>query len=130
MPEVRFAQQFGMGYLQSSVMKHQDLLQKHTALLGIPVISIGYIFFNGRDIMNDALLSGAVGIASGAVPGLPTIWAKTKGTLLKDPRYKYILAPHAMPKWSDFMFKMGRIKAKPETWKDLFWQEIHRMDGS
>ncbi len=309
-PEVRFAQQFSMGYLQFNVMKHQDLLQKHAAKLGIPEVKISYIVFNGPDMMNDALLSGAVDIASGGVPGLLTIWAKTRGTpqevrgvaamsqqvilltsrdpnirsirdfkqgdrialpavkvsaqavllqmaaakewgdaafdrldgytfsmsppdatagmmspggdfqnaftvppfqnmqlrdpavhivlssedvvgpstggtawtskrfhdanpklyraivdamqeasefiaghpretaeyyaadtkgkididlmvgLLKDPRYKYILAPHAMTKWSDFMFKMGRIKAKPETWKDLFWQEIHGLEGS
>lgn len=50
--------------------------------------------------------------------------------LLKDPRYKYILTPHAMTKWSDFMFRMGRIKIKPETWKDLFWPEIHGLEGS
>jgi len=309
-PEVRFAQQFSMGYLQFNVMKHQDLLQKHAALLGIPEVKITYIVFNGPDMMNDALLSGAVDIASGGVPGLLTIWAKTRGTpqevrgiaamsqqpilltsrdpairsirdfkqgariampavkvsaqavllqmaaakewgdaafdrldgytfsmsppdatagmmapggdfqnaftvppfqnmqlrdpavhvvlssedvvgpstggtawtskrfhdanpklyqaivnamqeasefiaghpretaeyyaadtkgkididlmvgLLNDPRYKYILAPRAMTKWSDFMFKMGRIKAKPDSWKDLFWQEIHGMDGS
>ena len=309
-PEVRFAQQFSMGYLQFNVMKHQDLLQKHAAKLGIPEVKITYIVFNGPDMMNDALLSGAVDIASGGVPGLLTIWAKTKGTpqevrgiaamsqqvilltsrdpnirsirdfkqgdrialpavkvsaqavllqmaaakewgdaafdrldgytfsmsppdatagmmapggdfqnaftvppfqnmqlrdpavhivlssedvvgastggtawtskrfhdgnpklyqaianamqeasefiaghpretaeyyaadtkgkididllvgLLNDPRYKYILTPHSMTKWSDFMFKMGRIKAKPETWKDLFWQEIHGLEGS
>ena len=203
-PEVRIAQQFSMGYLQFNVMKHLDLLQKHAAALGIPEVKISYIVFNGPDMMNDALLSGAVDIASGGVPGLLTIWAKTKGTpqevrgiaamsqqvvlltskdpriksirdfkpgdrialpaggdfmnaftvppfqnmqlkdpaihvvlssedvvgLLNDPRYKYILTPHAMTKWSDFMFKMGRIKAKPETWKDLFWPEIHGLAGS
>jgi hypothetical protein len=43
-------------------------------------VKISYITFNGPDMTNDALLSGAVAIASGGVPGLPTIWAKTKGT--------------------------------------------------
>ena len=79
-PEVRFAQQFSMGYLQFNVMKHQDLLQKHAAALGIPEVKISYVTFNGPDMMNDALLSGAVDVASGGVPGLLTIWAKTRGT--------------------------------------------------
>ncbi|MEI7712790.1 MAG: ABC transporter substrate-binding protein [Rhodospirillales bacterium] len=309
-PEVRFAQQFSMGYLQFNVMNHMNLLQKHAAALGIPEVKISYITFNGPDMMNDALLSGAVDIASGGVPGLLTIWAKTKGTpqeirgvaamsqqvvlltskdpniktirdfkpgdrialpavkvsaqatmlqmaaakewgdaafdrldsltfamsppdatagmlsaggdfmnaftvppfqnmqlkdpaihvvlssedvvgpstggtswtskrfhdgnpklylaivnamqeasefiavhpretaefyaadvkgkididlmvgLLQDPRYKYVLTPRSMTKWSDFMFKMGRIKHKPESWKDLYWPEIHGLDGS
>ena len=309
-PEVRFAQQFSMGYLQFNVMNHLNLLQKHAAALGIPEVKISYITFNGPDMMNDALLSGAVDIASGGVPGLLTIWAKTKGTpqeikgvaamsqqvvlltskdpniktirdfkpgdrialpavkvsaqatmlqmaaakewgeasfdrldsltfamsppdatagmlsaggdfmnaftvppfqnmqlkdpaihvvlssedvvgpstggtswtskrfhdgnpklylaivnamqeasefiavhpretaefyaadvkgkididlmvgLLQDPRYKYVLTPRSMTVWSDFMFKMGRIKHKPASWKDLYWQEIHGLDGS
>ena len=31
-------------------------------------------------MMNDALLSGAIDIASGGLPGMLTIWAKTRGT--------------------------------------------------
>ena len=31
-------------------------------------------------MMNDALLSGGIDIASGGVPGLLTIWSKTRGT--------------------------------------------------
>jgi len=79
-PEIRFAQQFSMGYLQFDVMRHRDLLQKHAAALGIPEVKVSYVVFNGPDMMNDALLSGAVDIASGGIPGLLTIWDKTHGT--------------------------------------------------
>jgi NitT/TauT family transport system substrate-binding protein len=78
--EVRFAQQFSMGYLQFNVMKHQDLLEKHAAALGLPAVKVTWVTFNGPDMMNDALLSGAVDVASGGMPGLLTIWAKTKGS--------------------------------------------------
>ncbi len=70
-PEIRFAQQFSMGYLQFDVMRHRNLLQKHAALLGLPEVKVTYIVFNGPDMMNDALLSGAIDVASGGVPGLP-----------------------------------------------------------
>lgn len=93
-PEVRFAQQFSMGYLQFNVMNHLNLLPKHAA--------------DTKGKIDIDLMVG----------------------LLQDPRYKYILTPSSMTKWSDFMFKMGRIKAKPDSWKDLFWQEIHGLDGS
>ena len=78
--EVRFAQQFSMGYLQFNVMKHLGILEKHVADQGLPPVKIEWVTFNGPDMMNDALLSGAVDIASGGMPGLLTIWAKTKGT--------------------------------------------------
>ena len=71
-PEVRFAQQFSMAYLQFNVMKHRGLLQKHAAALGIPEIKVSYIVFNGPDMMNDALLSGAVDVASGTSGNAPS----------------------------------------------------------
>lgn len=308
--EIRFAQQFSMGYLQFNVMKHQDLLEKHVAKAGLPPVKVSWVTFNGPDMMNDALLSGSIDIASGGMPGLLTIWAKTKGSaqevrgvsamsqqplilnsrnpnvhsikdltsadrialpavkvsaqavllemaaarewgdahydkldgltfslsppdatagllsgsadfnaaftvppyqnmqlrdpavhtilssydligpssggmawttkrfhdanpklyralldamqeasefiaahpketvayyaadskakidtglmeqLLADPKFKYILTPHSSMQWAGFMYKMGRIKAAPASWKDLYWPEIHDLDGS
>ena len=61
-------------------MRHQNLSQKHAAALGIPEVKVSYITFNGPDMMNDELLSGGIDIASGGVPGLLTIWGKTRGT--------------------------------------------------
>ncbi len=78
--EIRFAQQFSMGYLQFNVMKHRDLLEKRLAAAGLPPVKVTWVTFNGPDMMNDALLSGAIDIASGGMPGLLTIWAKTRGT--------------------------------------------------
>lgn len=78
--EIRFAQQFSMGYLQFNVMAHQHLLEKHAAALGVPNLTVSWRTFSGPDNMNDALLAKAVDVVSGGVPGLVTIWAKTAGT--------------------------------------------------
>ncbi len=78
--EIRFAQQFSMGYLQFNVMAHQKLLEKHAAALGVPNLTVSWRTFNGPDNMNDALLAKAVDVVSGGVPGLVTLWAKTVGT--------------------------------------------------
>jgi NitT/TauT family transport system substrate-binding protein len=78
--EIRFAQQFSIGFLQFDVLRHQALLEKHAAALGLPDVKVTYVVFNGADMMNDALLSGAVDVASGGIPGLLTIWGKTHGT--------------------------------------------------
>ena len=79
-PEIRLAKQFSMGYLQLNVMEHQKLIEKHANLLGIPDVKVSWLVFNGPAAVNDALLSGTIDIASGGVPGLLVLWAKTKGT--------------------------------------------------
>src|SRR5262245_11422141 len=79
-PEIRFARQFSMGYLQFNVMEHHQLLEKHAKAAGIGDIKVVWATFNSPAAMNDALLSGSVDIVSGGVPGLLTIWARTQGT--------------------------------------------------
>ena len=78
--EIRLAQQFSMGYLQLNVMQHQKLIEKHAATLGIPNAKVSWFKFNGPTAVNEALISGNVDIGSGGVPGLLTLWARTKGT--------------------------------------------------
>lgn len=79
-PEIRLAQQFSIGYLQLNVMEHEKLIEKHAKALGIPEVKVSWLKFNGPAAVNDALLSGNLDIASGGVPGLLVLWAKTKGT--------------------------------------------------
>ena len=79
-PEIRFARQFSMGYLQFNVMEKHHLLEKHAKALGIPEVKVVWATFNSPAAMNDALLSGSVDIVSGGVPGLLTIWARTQGS--------------------------------------------------
>jgi len=54
--EIRIARQFSMGYLQFNVMEHEKLLE------------------------NNALISDSVDIVAGGVPGLLTLWNRTRGT--------------------------------------------------
>jgi len=79
-PEIRFARQFSMGYLQFNLMEHHQLLEKHAKAAGLPEVKVVWATFNSPAAMNDALLSGSIDIVSGGVPGLLTIWARTRGT--------------------------------------------------
>ncbi|MGH6726545.1 MAG: ABC transporter substrate-binding protein [Pseudolabrys sp.] len=78
--EIRLAQQFSMGYLQLNVMQHQKLIEKHATALGLKNVKVSWFKFNGPTAVNEALISGNVDIGSGGVPGLLTLWARTKGT--------------------------------------------------
>jgi NitT/TauT family transport system substrate-binding protein len=79
-PEVRFARQYSMGYLQFNVIEHEHLIQKHAALLGIPEVKVSGVRFNGPTMMNDALLSDSVDIVGGSPNGMYALWSKTTGT--------------------------------------------------
>lgn len=81
--EIRLARQFSMGYLQFNVMEHEHLIEKHARALGLPDVKISWSTFNGPNAMNDALLTGSVDIVAGGMPGLLTLWGRTRGTSLE-----------------------------------------------
>src|SRR5258707_122359 len=78
--EIKLARQFSMGYLQFNVMEHEHLIEKHARALGLPDVKVTWATFNGPNAMNDALISGSVDIVAGGMPGLLTLWGRTKGT--------------------------------------------------
>jgi NitT/TauT family transport system substrate-binding protein len=78
--EIRLAKQFSMGYVQFNILAHRGLIEQHAKALGLGDVKVVWATFNGPNAMNDALVSGSVDVVSGGVPGLVTLWAKTKGT--------------------------------------------------
>ena len=78
--EIRLAKQFSMGYVQFNVLEHRHLIEKYAKEAGLGEVKVVWATFNGPNMMNDALLSGSVDVVAGGVPGLVTLWAKTKGT--------------------------------------------------
>ncbi|KRR13741.1 hypothetical protein CQ12_17810 [Bradyrhizobium jicamae] len=78
--EIRLAEQFSMGYLQFNVMKRDRLIEKYASQRGLRDFKVSWQRFNGPVAMNEALLSNSTDIVSGGVPGLITLWDKTRGT--------------------------------------------------
>jgi NitT/TauT family transport system substrate-binding protein len=76
---VRVAKQFGVGYMQYMVMQELKLVEKHAKAAGLEVTT-EWATFRSSDVMNDALISGSVDFVSLGVPGIITIYSKTKGT--------------------------------------------------
>jgi NitT/TauT family transport system substrate-binding protein len=79
-PEIRLASQYGMGYLQFDIMQHNNLIEKHAKDLGLPNVKVTWASFSGTDAMNQALISGAADVVAGGIPGLLTVWSRTRGT--------------------------------------------------
>jgi NitT/TauT family transport system substrate-binding protein len=78
---VRFAEQFGIGYLPLSIMQDMKLVEKQTQAQGLGDVTVEWTKLTGGAPINDALISGQIDIAAGGVGPLLTIWAKTKGSL-------------------------------------------------
>lgn len=76
---IRLARQPGLSYLPLAVMEHDRLIEKHAAAAGIKDVKVEWSKFAAGNVMNDALLSGSLDIASGGVAPLITLWAKSNG---------------------------------------------------
>lgn len=89
--EIRIAQQFGISYLPTLIIENQKLVEKHAKAAGLGDVKVTWSKFAGANVMNDALLSGSLDIASAGVPPAITLWAKTKGEV------KLVAAMNSMP---------------------------------
>jgi NitT/TauT family transport system substrate-binding protein len=78
--EIRIAEQFSLGYLQFNIMKRDQLIEKHARRRGLNDAKVSWMRFNGPSTMNEALLSNSADVVAGGVPGLITLWDKTRGT--------------------------------------------------
>jgi NitT/TauT family transport system substrate-binding protein len=81
--EIRIAEQFSIGYLQFNIMKRDQLIEKYARQRGLADTKVSWMRFNGPSAMNDALLSNSADVVAGGVPGLITLWDKTRGTALE-----------------------------------------------
>jgi NitT/TauT family transport system substrate-binding protein len=50
--------------------------------------------------------------------------------MLNDPAIVCTTTPQNVMKYVDFMRKIGAIKTKPDSWKDLFFSNVHNLPGS
>lgn len=75
--KISIAQQFGIGYLILDVVRDQQLIEKEGKKEGLD-IEVDWRTISGATGMNEALLSGALDVASAGVPPLLTLWDRTK----------------------------------------------------
>jgi NitT/TauT family transport system substrate-binding protein len=62
--------------------------------------------------------------------------AKTKDSVaqimevLNDPDVVFTMQPENVTRYADFMYRVGSIKTRPASWKDMFFPEIYGSPGS
>lgn len=50
--------------------------------------------------------------------------------MIGDPDLAYVAAPAGVMRLAEFMHRIGRLKRRPQSWKDLFFLEAHDLPGS
>ncbi len=51
-------------------------------------------------------------------------------SILNDPDIQFTVTPSNIGAYATFMHKVGAIKTKPASWKDVFFEELHGETGS
>lgn len=50
--------------------------------------------------------------------------------MLNDPNIEFTTTPKNTMKYAEFMNRIGMVKAKPGSWKDMFFPNMHNLPGS
>ena len=76
---IRLSHGYGILYLPLMVMRHRRLLEGQLERAGLPAATVSWAQFDGGNVINDAMLAGALDIAGTGAPGFVTLWAKARG---------------------------------------------------
>ncbi len=79
--ELRVAIQDGLAYLPFIIAQQNGLVEKHAKQAGLGDVKVAWSKFASGAVMNDALLAGSLDIATGGVPPLVILWARSKGSV-------------------------------------------------
>jgi NitT/TauT family transport system substrate-binding protein len=77
--QVRLSRGYGILYLPLYVMEQRGLIEKHAKAAGLAGVKVSWRTLDGGNVINDAMLAGALDVAAIGVPGFLTLWAKAKG---------------------------------------------------
>jgi NitT/TauT family transport system substrate-binding protein len=50
--------------------------------------------------------------------------------IINDPDLRFTLIPKGIMSYASFMHRVGLLKLKPESWKDVFVSEVHSLPGN
>ena len=76
---VRLSHGYGVLYLPLIVMREQKLLEKHAERAGLGLLEVSWRTIDGGNVINDAMLAGALDIAGTGAPGFIILWSRARG---------------------------------------------------
>jgi len=79
--ELKLMSQYGIGYMQLTVMKGDKLVEKHLAKNGLSDTKVTWATLGAGAAANDALLSGSLHMAAGGTGPAFILWDRTRGNV-------------------------------------------------
>ncbi|MEP7262159.1 MAG: ABC transporter substrate-binding protein [Usitatibacter sp.] len=79
--EVKLMSQYGIGYMQLTVMKANKLVEKHLAKSGMPATTVTWATLGAGAAANDALLAGSLHYAAGGTGPAFILWDRTRSNV-------------------------------------------------
>jgi NitT/TauT family transport system substrate-binding protein len=79
--ELKLMSQYGIGYMQLTVMKGDKLVEKHLAKNGLPNTTVSWATLGAGAAANDALLAGSLHMAAGGTGPAFILWDRTRTTV-------------------------------------------------
>ena len=79
--ELRASMQFGLGYMQYVLMQELQLVEKQARAAGLGEVKVTWAQVRSSDVMNDMLISSTLDFGSLGLPGIATIWSRTRGNI-------------------------------------------------
>src|SRR5690606_11794791 len=79
--EVKLVSQFGIGYMQLTVMEQEKLVEKHLQKAGLDKTKVTWSRVGAGAAANDALLAGGLHFAAGGTGPAFILWDRTRGKL-------------------------------------------------
>lgn len=77
---IRVGRAPGLSFLPIYILEDQKLIEKHAAAMGLGRVSVEYREYSSGQVMNEALLSGTMDLATGGLPPFLILWARAVGT--------------------------------------------------
>jgi NitT/TauT family transport system substrate-binding protein len=79
--ELKLMSQYGIGYMQLTVMKAEQLVEKHLAKNGLANTKVSWATLGAGAAANDALLAGSLHFAAGGTGPAFILWDRTRGNV-------------------------------------------------
>jgi NitT/TauT family transport system substrate-binding protein len=79
--ELKMMSQYGIGYMQLTVVKAEKLIEKQLAKAGLPNTKVTWATLGAGAAANDALLSGGLHFAAGGTGPAFILWDRTRGNM-------------------------------------------------
>ncbi|MEO8079807.1 MAG: ABC transporter substrate-binding protein [Caldimonas sp.] len=79
--EVKLASQYGIGYMQLTIMQQEKLVEKHLAQAGLGNTKVTWAKLGSGAAANDALLAGGLQFAAGGTGPAFILWDRTRNNV-------------------------------------------------